>query len=236
MSRILLALSLAIVACSYTNPVQGQRDSPDPGVLFHQGAYYAVTTGGWDGHHFPIWKSTTATNFTQVGWVSPNAPSWTVCCDYWAPELHIINGKFLVYYTSRDQSHKLCIGAAASDSILGPYVDRGSPLVTNASEGVIDATVLKDGASNYIVYKVDGNAHGHPTEFWAALLDPTGMNLRNQPVLLMKNNQAWEHGIIEGQWFVKENNQYYLFYSGCGYANDCYAVGVAKSDHPLGPY
>lgn len=56
---ILIALSLSY----YTNPVQGTHDSPDPGVLYHDGAYYAVTTSGWDGHAFPIWKSVKGTNF-----------------------------------------------------------------------------------------------------------------------------------------------------------------------------
>lgn len=236
MKGILLVLGILVVAWGYTNPVQGERDSPDPGVLYYGGAYYAVTTEGWDSHYFPIWKSTTGTNFTQVGWVFPTPPKWTVCCDYWAPELHIINGNFLVYFTARSNNHMLAIGSATSSNILGPYVDRGSPLVTNASEGVIDATVLKDGASNYIVYKVDGNAHGHQTELWAALLDPTGMKVVGQPIYLMRNDQSWEHGIIEGQWFVNQNGKYYLFYSGCGYSNDCYAVGVAMADHPLGPY
>ena len=84
--RLLFILALMIVGTlAYTNPVQGARDSPDPGVIFHEGAYYAVTTGGWDGHFFPIWRSNTGTNFTQVGWALPTAPSWTICCDYWAP-------------------------------------------------------------------------------------------------------------------------------------------------------
>lgn len=231
-----IIFGLIVAICAYTNPVQGERDSPDPGVLYYDGAYYAVTTEGWSSHYFPIWKSVSGVNFTQVGWVFPTPPEWTACCDYWAPELHIINGKFLVYFTARDKSHKLTIGAAVASNILGPYVDRGGPLVTNSSEGVIDATVLRDGSSNYIVYKVDGNAHGHQTEFWAVLLDPTGLNTKGSPILLLKNDQQWERGIIEGQWFVKEGEEYYLFYSGCGYANDCYSVGVAKSSNPLGPY
>jgi arabinan endo-1,5-alpha-L-arabinosidase len=133
MLRYILVCVLLALALGYTNPVQGTHDSPDPGVLYHSGAYYAVTTGGWDGHAFPIWKSTTGTNFTQAGWVFPTHPAWTKCCDYWAPELHFINQKFLVYYTARDSSGKLSIGAAISDSILGPFTDKGSPLVTNAS-------------------------------------------------------------------------------------------------------
>ena len=85
MLRNISFCALIIVVLSYTNPVQGVYDSPDPGVLYHGGAYYAVTTGGRDGHAFPIWKSDTGTNFSQVGWVFITPPPWTKCCDYWAP-------------------------------------------------------------------------------------------------------------------------------------------------------
>ena len=97
----------------------------------------------------------------------------------------------MLYFTARDRFHKLTIGAAIADNIYGPYRDRGSPLVTNESEGVIDATILRDGIQNYIVYKVDGNAHGHQTEFWALRLDPTGLNTIEDPVFLLKNDQEW---------------------------------------------
>jgi beta-xylosidase len=159
----LFFIPLFALTRSYINPVQGERDSPDPGVIYNQGFYYAVTTEGWDGHYFPIWKSQDGTNFSQVGWGITTPSSWTICCDFWAPEIHLINDKFLLYYTARDKNHKLSIGAAISNNILGPYSDKGEPLVTNTSEGVIDATVLRAGINNYIVYKVDGNAHGHDT-------------------------------------------------------------------------
>ena len=128
-SFVLFHFFVALVV-SYTNPVQGNRDSPDPGVLLHNGVYYAVTTMGWEGHYFPIWSSTTGTDFKQAGWAMPSPPAWTACCAYWAPELHIINNRFLLYYTARDKSTgRLTIGAAHADSVLGPYIDRGSPLV-----------------------------------------------------------------------------------------------------------
>jgi arabinan endo-1,5-alpha-L-arabinosidase len=95
-----MMLTIMLVQC-YINPVQGDHDSPDPGVLFYNNTYYAVTTGGWDAKTFPIWQSTTGTNFTHVGWVFGAGPSWTRCCDYWAPELHIVDGKFTVYFTAR---------------------------------------------------------------------------------------------------------------------------------------
>jgi hypothetical protein len=53
MKNLFVAILLAFCIClsfSYINPVQSQRDSPDPGVIKSQdGFYYAVTTGGWNG-------------------------------------------------------------------------------------------------------------------------------------------------------------------------------------------
>jgi len=69
MKAILVGLFLVVLGRCYVNPVQGERDSPDPGVILYNNSYYAVTTGGWNQHAFPIWHSTTGTNFTQVGWV-----------------------------------------------------------------------------------------------------------------------------------------------------------------------
>lgn len=101
MKIICVVLLLVTLCACYRNPVQGDRDSPDPGVIYHNGSFYAVTTGGWDGHYFPIWRSATGTNFTHVGFVIQTKPSWIKCCDFWAPELHIVDSKFMVYYTAR---------------------------------------------------------------------------------------------------------------------------------------
>ena len=72
-NTIVLLFFLSLVY-SYTNPVQGNKDSPDPGVIYYNNSYYAVTTGGSDNHFYPIWKSSTATNFTQVGWIFITPP------------------------------------------------------------------------------------------------------------------------------------------------------------------
>ena len=41
---------------------------------------------------------------------------------------------------------------------------------------------------------------------------------------------------MEGPWFINRDGWYYLFYSANGYCGPAYAVGVARSQHPLGPY
>ncbi len=46
----------------------------------------------------------------------------------------------------------------------------------------------------------------------------------------------WEGDVTEGPWLIHRNGYYHLFYSGHGYYDASYAVGVARSEHPLGPY
>ena len=62
----LVVIALTIVYSSqYSNPVQDFRDSPDPGVIHDGNYFYAATTMGWDGHYFPIWKSSDLFSWTQ---------------------------------------------------------------------------------------------------------------------------------------------------------------------------
>jgi len=101
----------------------------------------------------------------------------------------------------------LCIGVAYSNNPLGPYIDKGVPLLRNASEGVIDATVYKfSNGTIYLVYKTDGNAHGRPTEIYGIQLTADGKSLSGQHHLLFRDSLAWEKGIVEAPWVIYENN------------------------------
>lgn len=71
-------------AKAYMNPVQGFFDSPDPGVVYDGQFYYAATTGGWDGHYFPIWQSKDLFSWEQKGWGFLVRPDWAFR-DFWAP-------------------------------------------------------------------------------------------------------------------------------------------------------
>lgn len=70
----------------------------------------------------------------------------------------------------------------------------------------------------------------------AIKLTADGKSLAGQPYLLFKNYLSWEKGIVEAPWMTVHNGTFYIFYSGCGYANKCYAVGVARSQNFFGPY
>ena len=83
---IVASLICLINVYSYINPVQGSRDSPDPGAIYDGQFYYAATTGGWDGNWYPIWQSSNLFYWTQKGWGFPvnTKPAWATR-DFWAP-------------------------------------------------------------------------------------------------------------------------------------------------------
>ncbi len=221
----------------YMNPVIPEGCA-DPGVLLADGTYYVACTGGGSSTAFALKTSTDLAHFTGKGHVFTSAtkPAWTKG-DYWAPELHRVNGRYVAYYTARHQDGRLSIGAASATDPLGPYTDLGKPLVQEPGIGAIDATYFQDGAGQpYLSWKIDGNAQSKPTPIYGQKLAADGMSLVGTRTELITNDQDWEGHVVEGPWVIREGDYYYLFYSGNSYANASYAVGVARSKNPLGPY
>lgn len=173
---IAVASTLLILGTNaFNNPVIPRGDNPDPGAIYHNGEYYIVTTGGDpEGNKFPIHVSKDLQNWEQKGFAIPagKISPWigTPNTDFWAPEIHNVNGTFHLYYTARDKTGILCIAVAISDDIMGPYVDSGAPLIRQTTVGSIDATFLKVASDNYLIWKDDGNGKHpqEPTQIWAA--------------------------------------------------------------------
>ena len=124
----------------YTNPVEA-FDCPDPGVFaldMPDGPnFYKLCTGG----PFPIRHSRDLVLWNDTGAVVlPNGkPTWAANGNRnWAPELHRVGDKFIVYFTTVNGANVLSIGAAYASDPLGPYTETGGPLVQHPL-GVIDA-------------------------------------------------------------------------------------------------
>jgi arabinan endo-1,5-alpha-L-arabinosidase len=131
-----VSISLTLSLKNFNNPIIPAKNSPDPGAIFHGGFYYVVTTAGQsDASKFPIHRSKDLQSWELVSYVFPkdHLPKWAnPSSSFWAPELHVVNGKFNVYYTGREHaSGILCIGVGTAEQITGPYKDRGAPLIKN---------------------------------------------------------------------------------------------------------
>ena len=225
------------------NPVIVGENLPDPGVLLHEGIYYVANTGGTATEKFPIHSSANLQdwNFEGYAFVENALPSWTTeSSNFWAPELHIINGQFRLIFTARESdSGFLCIGIGKANKITGPYTDVGAPVVRNKTVGSIDASVMTLANSvYYLIWKDEGNNNHPPIPTWikAQRLENNGTAVTGEIFYLISNTLAWEADLVEGPWIVYRDKYFYLFYSGHSYCNASYAVGVARSLTPFGPY
>jgi len=221
----------------YQNPVF-DGSCPDPGVLYDGNEYVTVCTSGNSTNAFPIRTSPDLVHWTSRGSMFPSAqkPTWATS-DFWAPEIHRVGDHFVAYFSARQQSGKLAIGAANAASALGPFTDRGKPLIADDPVGLIDATEADDtDGTHYVIWKVDGNANGSATPIDAQPLSADGMTITGTKTELISNDQKWEGPVVEGPFVLHHGGYFYLFYSGNSYANASYAVGVARAKSLLGPY
>ncbi len=231
----------AASARTYRNPVVAD-DCPDPGVLGDGGAFYAVCTGGdaTGASNFPLRRSTDLVTWRSLGYLFPagTTPGWAKA-DFWAPEVHRIGQRYVLYFTARDRSGRLSIGVATAPAVTGPWTDSGAPLVHDERAGMIDPHQFQDrDGVRYLFWKADGNAFHppEPTPIFVQRLSPDGLALAGERTTALVNDQPWEGAVVEGASMVRHGGWYYLFYSGNAYNSDRYAVGVARARSPLGPF
>ncbi|MDX2153284.1 MAG: family 43 glycosylhydrolase [Bryobacteraceae bacterium] len=235
MKSLVLALALAAISAAQHNPVL-PGDYPDPSVMRVHREYWATATTSQWAPIFPLLRSTDLRTWTTEGAIFQLRPKWAET-NFWAPELAEHNGKFFVYYTAKRREGPLCVAVATAPKPIGPWTDHG-PMVCQ-EVGSIDAVpfTAEDGV-RYLIWKEDGNSKRLPTPIWAQRLSGDGLKLTGKPVELIRNDQPWEGQLVEGPFFVKRGDWFYLFYSGagcCGVKCD-YAFGVARSRKLLGPY
>eukprot|EP01118_Nematostelium_gracile_P017444 TRINITY_DN744_c0_g1_i1.p1 TRINITY_DN744_c0_g1~~TRINITY_DN744_c0_g1_i1.p1 ORF type:complete len:328 (-),score=72.21 TRINITY_DN744_c0_g1_i1:130-1113(-) len=240
---VFFGLFCLIFGQDYHNPIV-YGNYPDPGVIYVDGVYYASTTSNDNQPQniFAIHSSSTLNEWNLEGYIfnSSNIPKWAIG-DTWAPEIHYINGQYVVYFVARNTDGVLCIGAATAPSVTGPFTDIGQPLVNNHTMGMIDPTYYNDNGVGYLIWKEDGNGANPPekyTPIWLRPLNPDGLSFTDTPKMEILHNDpgSWEGPLVEAPWVIYENNYYYLFYSANGYAGPAYGVGVARSKSITGPY
>jgi beta-xylosidase len=226
----------------YANPVipATQGGVADPGVvLADDGRYYMVSTGGSRGL-YPLRVSDDLVAWEHIGYVFPSGsePAW-VESHPWAPELHQVAGRYVVYYSAKPKDGTvMAVGAAVADRPTGPWVDRGPILAGEV--GAIDPNYFRDplDGRHYLLWKheLNGVGPGRGTPIYLQEHAPDGLSLIGERTELVRNDRSWEGDLIEGPWMLFKDGYYYLFYAGNAYYDQRYATGVARSrraDVPL---
>jgi beta-xylosidase len=215
----------------YTNPVI-PGDFADPSIIRVEDTYYSVGTSSEWGPHFPMFTSKDLVNWEQKSYALKEKPDWAVS-SFWAPELFYNNKTFYLYYVARRKSDGAsCIGVATSKNPENGFTDGG--VLLSYGKEAIDPFVFDDEGQLYISWKAYG-LDKRPIELLASKLSKDGLKIEGEPFSLIKDDNL--RG-IEGQYIIKKDNYYYLFYSEgacCGMACD-YDVRVARSKSLRGPF
>lgn len=249
------AASPAAGPLTFTNPVF-QPDLPDPSIIQDPatGVWYAYgTTDYWTSsssslHIMPIVSSRNLVNWTFVRDTfsppgttpapgSPTQPAWTGGPFLWAPEVHLIDGQYVMYYTaSATAAGGSAIGVATASSPAGPWHDSGGPLIAPQASpqggyySIIDPDEIATPAGQRYLYygSFDGGIH-----VVALTADGLAVEPGSTPV------QVAAGGIYEGTNVVYHLGYYYLFASSggcCSGPSSGYEEVVGRSRSPLGPF
>jgi beta-xylosidase len=179
---------------------------------------------------------------------------------YWAPSMYFIQNRWVIYFATvyNNASHALpgglalpdgtmLIGAAWSKSLSGPWHSsivhwRGQFNKVQAEQelmgGSIDPGVVRDRQTGtlYLVWA------DQQQQIWGGKLSPDGLMLSPGVHQVLGVTKRWEcdppdNGCtIEGPEPFYARGAYFLMYSAASTWDGSYAVGVAWSHNPLGPY
>jgi len=188
---------------------------------------------------FPILYSQDLVNWTPRGYVfnETNWPLWGLN-DAWAPEIHFVDGVYIVYFSMRHRATGThAIGAAKATNPYGPYTDccDGQPIYQHRS-GAIDAHWFKDprGGKTYLAWK----QNSIPSAIILQEIQADGLHFSEgtKAKVLLVSSLLWDFEVVEAPWILHREPYYYLFFSSNTFQSPFYHVGVARSLNVTGPY
>ncbi len=226
----------------FSNPVLGPGQ--DPSVTVADGWYYLVQSSP-NARYITIRRSRSikslAASVRHVIWRAGRAGS--PCCQWWAPELHELNGRWYIYTTAHDATdttHRIEVLAAQAQSPLGPYSYKGQ-LTTPGDFWSIDPSPLQlpDGRMFLFWSGWPGTVIGVQNIYIAALKNP--WTVSSGRTLLSTPTFPWERYPNPGSApvYVNEspepiihNSTVSVTYSGSGCFTPHYALGLLSA--PIG--
>jgi beta-xylosidase len=218
-------------------PADG-RDAPDPAVV-HDGDVWALFSTQVGFLNIPVAVSDDLRSWSEPVDALPRLPAWADWGHTWAPGVLRRDNGFVLYFAALSRALGVqCIGAATSHQIEGPYTSPApQPLVCQPQlGGSIDPQPFIDSdGTTYLLWKADANAIGQTSQLFSQALRPDGLALVGEPVVLLRNDAAWERPLIENPALLAAGGAYLLVYSGGWWESAGYATGYAVCDTPLGP-
>jgi len=212
--------------------------TPDPWITSAHGKFYLTFTGN---DRIPMWDATSLMDFYDR---PAKGPVWRARADgpqserFWAPELHLLRGRWYVYFAAADRrvgnrSHRMYVLGGPDEAVdphRGPWELLGSIRGMDQRQWAIDGTVFEVSGKLYFAYsgwprRENGwEEHSDALQqlFILELLDPMTA-APGAPVMISHPSQDWERmgasgpAINEGpQWLLSPTKDWRGLVYSCG--------------------
>ncbi len=246
----LLALPAALPQqAGFVNPV---AEGADPWVVRHEDKYVWCFSEGNRGISVWISDRLPSIGARHVVWEAPAGGPYSR--EVWAPEMHLLDGKWYIYFAAsdgRNENHLAYALESRDADPLGPYELHG-PFATGGGEDglspniwAIDMTVLEHGGKRYALWS-GWDAPGTDRQFLYIAPMESPVKLSGPRVLVAPNDDhLWERteeredsrGLNEGPQILKRSGRTFVTYS-CGASwKGTYKLGVLElvGGDPLDP-
>jgi GH43 family beta-xylosidase len=244
----MLACTLLLTMSTFTNPVL--PTGADPQAFFHHGEYFAITSLG---ESLVLYRTKDLTALGTAAkrtiWTAP--PNTDHSRNLWAPEIHLIDGKWYVYYAADDGNnvnHRMFVlENPSADPFEGKFQLKARLKSDPNDNWGIDGTVLSHRGALYYAWS------GWPVKtvttetaciYFAKMDNPWTIGsarvMLSQPEFPWerhwRNPPEWRNGpttdvfVNEGPAFLLHGDKIFLSYSASGCWTPHYCLGLLTAD------
>ncbi len=210
------------------NPVC--ESGADPWVVEHGGKYYyCFATGNGVGvAEIPSINSISSEGYSQV-YTAPAGTQYS--SEYWASELHYIDGEWYIYVAADDGNnfnHRMYVLKGTTQNPTDPFEMVGK-IYDSTDKWAIDGTVVKILGENYFVWSGwEGDENVAQNIYIAHMSNP--WTIDSERVLISSPRYSWEKKgtphINEGPAALYNGDGVFIAYSASGSWTDDYCIGL----------
>jgi GH43 family beta-xylosidase len=214
----------------------------DPYSTFHNGYYYYTHTLG---DKLMLWKTKNLADLknaeSKLIWTPLAGTAWSK--EIWAPEFHIINNKWYVYFAADDgnnNNHRMYVlENTAADPFTGTWELKGK-IAASPDRWAIDGNVFTFKNQLYMIWSGwEGTTNGQQNIYIAKMSN--AWTIDGQRVLLSQPTNTWEKqgdlddavnpphvNVNEGPQFLQHGNDAFIIFSSSGCWTDFYNLGMLR--------
>jgi len=224
-----IGMASPVSAATFTNPLN--NSSPDPFIFYYNGYYYMAAT---------TWGSTAGTGLTMrkaatiaALKTAPQVRIWydatsSRCCNMWAPEFYLLNGKWYGYYTAGPATccdgQRLHVIQSSGTDPMGTYTYKGQ-LADTTGGWMIDGSILQLNSKLYLLFSAWSGSNQNV--YIVGMSNP--YTVSGTRVLISTPTYSWEKqggNVNEGPVAIQHSGKTYVTYSASSCANTNYALGM----------